>query len=276
MPLQDANQTPSFGGFGLRHEHLGIAGFKWKMRQIEEGMRENMALKAFAATLRENDKTPLASETYLELAKRRALYGGKPRPSSEEGRRFARVLLAPFMKEAFGEIDWDGGVYTRIRADSWLDDRDAMELEVLIEDSEDSPLAWDVLQLICQEVADRWEEDLPYRLLEWYFRANHGNAERPDEGPAPSHRPRKLGYKLRNNEIRHTVDLLAQVGMPKTAGIYAVSEAFHFAESRIRQICREPYLPIEEMGLDAMKRIEPSYYSLFYGLDSHSGPSSPA
>ena len=63
--------------------------------------------------------------------------------------------------------------------------------------------------------------------------------------------------------------------MPKTAGIYAVSEAFHFAESRIRQICREPYLPIEEMGLDAMKRIEPSYYSLFYGLDSHSGSSSP-
>ena len=125
----------------LKLRDIGIEEFKSKMRQIEEGMRENMALKAFAATLWKNDKVPLASETYLKLAKRHALYGGKRPPSYKEGRRFARVLLAPFMEGAFWEIDWDRGIFTRIKADSWLDSRDPHELDELIDDSEESPVA---------------------------------------------------------------------------------------------------------------------------------------
>ena len=258
----------------LKLGDIGIEEFKSRMRQIEEGIRENMALKAFAATLWEHDKIRLASETYLKLAKRHALYGRKRPPSYEEGRRFARVLLAPFMKGAFWEIDWDRGILTRIKADSWLDSRDPHELNELIDDSEESPVAWDALQLICQEVADRREVRFSEALLEWNLMANHGHLERPDEGPAPRHRPRKLGYRLRNNEIRHTVDLLAQVGMPKTAGCDAVAEAVHLSPSTIRGIFQEPYLTIDDFGLDAMKRIEPSYYSLYYGPHSNSGPSS--
>ena len=60
----------------IEHGDNGIEEFKSRVRQIEEGMRENIALKAFAATLRENSKGPLASETYLQLARRHALYGG--------------------------------------------------------------------------------------------------------------------------------------------------------------------------------------------------------
>ena len=251
----------------------GIEEFKSEMRQIEEGMRENIALEAFNATLWENDKVPLASETYLELAKRHVLCGGKPPPSCEEGRRFARVLLAPFMKEAFWEIDWDIQSFTRGRADSWLDSRDPGELQKLIYDSKESPLAWDTLKLICQEVADRGEEDLPYGLLRWYLMANHGHPERPGEGPAPRHRPPKLGYKLRNNEIRHTVDMLALVGMPKTACYDAVAEAVNLEGITIERICREPYWKFDDLGEDAMKRLEPSYYAFLYGPESDAGPS---
>ena len=253
---------------------IDIEEFKSRMRQIEEGIRENIALKAFAATLRKNDKIPPASETYLAMARRHALYGGERPPSHEEGRQFAHVLLAPFTKEAFWETDWDIQSYARIRAGRWLDTRDRDELHELIDESEESPVAWDVLQLICRQVAHRREEEPPYELLEWHLMANHGHPERPDEGAAPSHRPQKRGYKLRNNEIRHTVDLLAQVGMRKTAGCSAVAEAFHFSSSTIQTICRQPYSTTREFALDAVKSTEPSYYSLSYGPDSSSGPSS--
>ena len=103
--------------------------------------------------------------------------------------------------------------------------------------------------------------------------ANHGHPERPDEGPAPRHRPPKLGYKLRNNEIRHTVDMLALVGMPKTACYDAVAEAVNLEGITIERICREPYWKFDDLGEDAMKRLEPSYYAFLYGPESDAGPS---
>ena len=42
----------------IEHGDNGIEEFKSRVRQIEEGMRENIALKAFAANLRENSKGP--------------------------------------------------------------------------------------------------------------------------------------------------------------------------------------------------------------------------
>ena len=254
----------------IKHGDSGIEEFKSRVRQIEEGMRENMALKAFAATLRENSKGPLASKTYLQLARRHALYGGKPPPSSEQGRRFASVLLAPFMEESSWEFDWNSRIFTEISALDWLGSRDPHRLRELIRNSEVSPVAWDALQLICQELAGGDEEEIPCELLWWSFGAAHGHAKRPDEVPAPTHRPRKPGYKLRNNELRHTVALLVQVGMPKSDACCAVAKAVHFSTSTILRICREPNSSIEELASDAMNRMEP----YLHGPGSNSGPSS--
>ena len=242
----------------LKEGYFSIEEFKSRMRRIEKGMKEDPDLKAFAVTFQRPAGLPLASEAYFDLARRHALSGGRPPPSPEEGRRFALVLLDVFMTEGFGEWDWDRANVTDHLADGWLDRRDPSELQRLIHDSPKSPVSWDALKLICQELAGRGEEDPPRELLQWYFRATQGHPERPDEGPAPSHRPRKLGYKLRNNEIRNTVDLLAQVGMPKTDGHCAVAEAFHFSEITISRICQEPYSTLEEFEEDAMNRMEPS------------------
>ena len=242
----------------LKEGYFSIEEFKSRMRRIEKGMKEDPDLKAFAVTFQRPAGLPLASEAYFDLARRHALSGGRPPPSPEEGRRFALVLLDVFMTEGFGEWDWDRPNVTDHLADGWLDRRDPSELQRLIHDSPKSPVSWDALKLICQKLAGRGEEDPPRELLQWYFRATQGHPERPDEGPAPSHRPRKLGYKLRNNEIRHTVDLLAQVGMTKTDGHCAVAEAFHFSEITISRICQEPYSTFEEFEEDSMNRVESS------------------
>ena len=258
----------------LKEGAISIEEFNSRMRRFEEGMKEDTDLKAFAVTFQRPTVLPLASETYLDLARRHALSDGKPPPSPEEGRRFALVLLDVFMTEGFGEWDWGRPNVTDHLADGWLDSRDLAELHKLIHDSEKSPVSWDVLKRICQELAGRGEEDPPRELLQWYFGATHGHPERPDEGSAPSHRPQKLGYKLRNNEIRYTVDLLAQVGMTKNHGHCAVAEAFHFSEIRISRICQEPYFTFKEFEEDAMRRLEPSYHSFLYGPGSNSDPSS--
>ena len=247
----------------LEEEGINTEELESKMCLVDEGMRENMALKSFKATLRESDGIPIASETYLELAKRHVLYGRKPSAYSEEGRRFARVVLAPFMEPAFWETDWDTQSFARNRAAAWLDSPDPGKLQKLIHDSKENPVAWDTLQLICQavakELADRAEVS-SHELLEWSFRANHGHLERPEEGPSPRHRPVKLGFKLRNNEIRHTVRLLTLVGMPETDCYSAVAEAFGFASSTIQGICQGPFWTISDLTEDARKRVDPSFH----------------
>ena len=252
---------------------ISIEEFKSRMRMIEEGMEEDPELQAFAVTLRRREELRPASKTYLDLAKRQVLSEGKRPPSFEEGRRFALVQLGEFMEEDKWEIDWDREILIGGLAVTWLDSRDPFARQRLIHESKESPLAWDTLQQICQKLADRGETP-SYALLLWYFMANHGNPERPDEGSAPRHRPRKLGYKLRDSEIRYTVDLLALVGMTKTNACSAVAEAFHFSLPSISRICEKPYLTGDELVKDARKRAEPSYYSSLYGPDSNSGPSS--
>ena len=133
-------------------------------------------------------------------------------------------------------------------------------------------MAWDTLQLICQMLADSGEKP-PHALLMWHFMANHGHPERPDEGSAPRHRPKKLGYKVRNNEIRYTVDLLVLVGMSKTNACSTVAEAFYVGLRTIQGFCQEPYSTVNEFLEDARKRIEPAYHALLYEPDSSSGHS---
>ena len=256
----------------LKQEVIGTEEFKSKMRKVEQGMREDEALRAFAVAIRGEAEAPTASETYLNLARPYALYGRKPPAYSEEGRLFARVLLDEVMpermKEAKWDMDWDRRIHISGGAEHWLHNRHPYGLRTLIRDSEKSPVAWDTLKLICQSLAGRGEEKLPDELLRWSFDVAWGRRKRPDERPAPRHRPQTLGYKLRNNEIRHTVRLLAQVGIPKTAGCHAVAAAFNFSERTILEICRQPHWSIADLRDDARKRLEPSFHAYLHAPDA--------
>ena len=261
----------------LKEGSVDIEEFESRILLIEKGMKEDPDLKALASTLQGRENLPIASETYLKLARRHVLHAGRSAPSSEEGRRFVRVLLDPLRDVGYWETDWNIGSFAKSQADSWLDGRDPNRLVELCHDSTDSPLAWDTLMLICNELAARGGEGIPYSLLHWYFMAKHDQPKRPEEGSASDHRPSKLGYKLRDNEIRHAVDLLELVGMLRADACSAVEKGFIrwkgtrkeslLSKRRIQAICRKDYSTIEEFGEDAMKAIEPRYYSYLYGSE---------
>ena len=191
-------------------------------------------------------------------------------------------MLDEYKDKAFWETDEDIWSAVQSWADAWLNDRDPCQLQELIDISDVSVLAWETLQIICEEVADERgggladepEESLPYELLVWNFMVNHGHAERPDEGPTLSHRPEKLGYKIRDNEIRHTVDLLVQVGLTKTDARELVADAVGREFSTIQRICRKPYSIYVDLHLEEIKHMDPTYYSLVFGPDSNSDSSS--
>ena len=148
--------------------------FESTMDTIEKGIPAHPALRVFGVSLWKEGKIPLASVKYLELARRHVRYGATRAPSAEEGRQIARVLLAPFMNKAFWETDWDRKILISIRTDSWLESRDLPELQFYIQASERSPVAWDTLKAICQQLVAKGEEDIPRELLEWHFWVNHG------------------------------------------------------------------------------------------------------
>ena len=285
----------AFELWGLEAGEADAERFKSKMDTIEEGIRTHRALLAFKTSLwwgKEEDPTPLPSAKYLDLARRHVRYGATRGPSVEEGSQIARVLLAPFMRVALWETDWDMERYVRRQAVDWLGSRDLTELRYYFLASELSPPAWDTLKAICRYLVLRGEEDIPRELLMWNARADFGLRPRPAEVPAPRHRLRKLGYILRDNEIRHTVDLLTQVGMPrttayeavakgslpepttgsmpKTAGYQAVEKRTPVALTTVRTICGKPYTTFADRGVEAMKRLEPEYHAFVYGPGSNS------
>ena len=204
--------------------------------------------------------------------------GSELRPTKKET-DLQKAMLDEFKDEAFWEKDEHVLSSVPTWADALLNYRYPCELQELIDISDVSVLAWDTLQIICQKVADERagglaDERLPYELLVWNLMVNHGHAERPDEGPAPAHRPEKLGYKIRDNEIRHTVDLLVQVGMRKTDAYEVVAAAFPFDVRTIQRICRKPYSLYGDLHLEAIKHMDPTYYSLVFGSDTNSDHSS--
>ena len=263
----------------LENHATSTEEFESTMDTIEEGIKAHPALVAFKESLGEEKEgeVPLPSAKYLELARRHVRHGAKSVPSVEEGSQIARVLLAPFRNEALWETDLDRKSLVSLWTDSWLRSRDLPQLWYYILASKLSPVAWDTLKAICQQLVARGEEDIPRELLEWHFWSSHGSPQRPADDKAESHRPRgKLGRMLRNNEIRHMVDLLAQVGMPgkvdepETDRYEAVAKGIYLARLTVSRICGEPYTTIADFGEEAMKRLEPSYYADLYDSDSNS------
>ena len=272
----------------LRVDTGGVEEFESKMDTIEEGIRAHPALNAFEMSLwRKKDRPPLPSAKYLALSRRHVRHGATKRPSVEEGSQIAGVLLAPFMHRALWETDWNRETLAQGQAASWLGSRDLAGLRHYILASERSLVAWDTLEAICQQLGASGEKDVPNELITWGFRAAYGARPRPAEGPAPRHRLRKVGYILRDNEIRHTVDLLTQVGMTKTAACQAVAKGTDpepttagrrravenktsLGPSTVIRICRKPYSTVFDLGEEAMKRLEPSYYVFWSGPGSDS------
>ena len=228
--------------------------------KVREGMFEDPDLKAYAVTLMRSERLPLASVTYLDLAERRALYGGKPAPSTDEGSRFARVFLAPIMIVSLWETDMNQATYIRLRADSWWRYPSSKDLLTLIQDSPENAAAWDILMLICWDADERGQKHLlPRCILHWFLGASFGRPKRPIPKPAPRKRPSKIGYKHRNNEVRNTIRLLEAVGMPEEVGKKAVANAFPYDISlrTVRRIYRELDWMPEDIALDLEK-----YYRL--------------
>ena len=186
--------------------------FKLVMDGVREGMSEDPDLKAYAVKLMRNKKFPLASETHMDLVIRHALYGGKPAPCVHEGSRFARVMLAPVMQVDFVETDMNQPIYSRLRADSWWRNPYPNDLLTLKQESRDNAAAWGALMLLCRYADETaLKHLLPAEVLQWFLGASFGRPKRPGVKPAAPNRPSGLGYMLRNNEIRFTVDLLEQV-----------------------------------------------------------------
>ena len=235
---------------------ISIEDFKWVVRRVEEDMKKDITLMAFSAILEKHEGVPLASETFLKLVKRKVLHTGISRPSFEEGRQLALVLLADYIRKEYLEIDWILEIYIGLAVATYMDNRDPRKLRERINDSEWSPTEWEVLQHILYALAARGE-DPPEELLRWSFRANYGSLKRPDGGAAPRNRPRKMGYMFRDNEIRHTVDLLAKVGMPEKDAHKVVGKVLLRAPSRIQQICREPSWILLDLKKYALNRLDP-------------------
>ena len=227
------------------------------MGKIDYGMTEDQAYQAFAKSLQIRNLRP-ASETYLELARRDAMYGRQPRSSRDLGRDFALVHMDYIRKQDSWKIDWNRKTVIKCLAHGYLGDPDPGLLQRLIDNSEESPLAWDVLQLISREAASAGA-DPPEGLFTWCVEATDGNRRRPDGRPALPSRPRMLGRILRDNEIRYTINLLDMVGMEEKDGCDVVADALHLSGITIRRINKHPDLRMPDLAEHAIERLDPSF-----------------
>ncbi len=241
----------------LRRGSTSPHEYQLSMDRIEEGMKADREYRDFAMTLHKRDLRP-ASATYLDLVSQHFLHGEKRCPSNKQGRDFALVMLDHLSEPASWEADWDRETVVEILADAWLDSRDPIELEKLIVNSYVSWLAWDILYLNSREVRITLV-DLPKEHHVWYVEATDGQLKRPEERPVPKRRPLKLGYILRNNEIRHTVHLLALVGMEEIDGCYAVAYALSLSRPTVRRIYRQPLSEIRDLAEHAIERLDPKF-----------------
>ena len=241
---------------------ISVEEFELAMGKIEKGKKWDVACQAHSDRLYRRNLRP-ANETYLELARRDArdaLYGGQRRSSLALGRDFALVYMDHIRKRPSWQIEWDRKTVTKCIADGYLGDPDPVVLQRLIDNSEESPLAWDILYTISQELASARVYP-PLELYIWYVEASNGHPSRPDERPNPPNRPRHLGMRLRDNEIRHTVDLLALVGMKEIDGCSAVADALGLKMITVHRKYKESNWEMPDLAAHAIERLDP-YFSL--------------
>ena len=233
---------------------ITIQQFEWVLGEVHEGLREDPDLRAHAVKL---EYSPPASETYLELVERHALCGGKPAPSVGEGSSFASSMLFGVMNKAYGKLDVDLQTYSILWAEHLRIYPSHSEILKISAEASESAAAWDALWLFVADAVERREEQLlPRSLLDWFAGANVGRPKRPAPNRALKQRPNNLGFKLRDNDIRRTVDLLEAVDLERSNGFKAVAGAFpdYIYLRRIQQICSKPYTSIADISLELRVR----------------------
>ena len=182
--------------------------FRLALDKVRQGMPDDPELKFHAIQLMRSRELPLASESYLNLAAECALYDGMSSPSIDEGSRFARVMLSPVLKVAYAESDMTMPIYSRLWADYSWRNLHPHHLLFFMQKAEQRAAAWDILMLICKDATERDKIDLlPPEIHQWFLGASFDRPKRPDARPSPANRPRKIGYRIRDNEIRHTVGI---------------------------------------------------------------------
>ena len=233
----------------------GIKEFKKDLRFLEERLKDDEDLRAYADSLSQDSKLGKlkpASVVYIKMAKRFVIYNREP--VGLEPRRFAKVLLDVHMNEALWQLDWDIKYVSRLTADRWWQYRDDELLQDSLRDSQRDALAWDTLMLICRDAAESGQiHVLPRALLEWFVPAGLEYTKRPKVPPRPATHPITHGYRLRNNEIRHTVYLLTRVGMKSTAARKEIAQAFHLGPRTISRACKEPYSTLGALIQDVLR-----------------------
>ena len=239
---------------------ISLEEFESAMGKIERGKKWDVACQAHSDRLYRRNLRP-ANETYLGLARRDArdaLYGGQRRSSLALGRDFALVYMDYIRKRDRWKIEWDRKTVTKCLVDGYLGDPDPVVLQRLIVNSEESPLAWDMLYSICRELGFAGVYP-PIKLFIWYVKATNGYPCRPDEIPNLPNRPRYLGLRLRDNEIRHTVNLLTLVGIKEIDGCSAVADALGLKKITVHRKYKESNWEMLDLAAHAIERLDPSF-----------------
>ena len=184
--------------------------------------------------------------------------GRQPRSSRDLGRDFALVHMDCIRKQDSWKIDWDRETVIKCLADGYLGDPDPVVFQTLIDNSGESRLAWDVLCANIQKAVTAGMVP-PKRLVIWYVEATNGNPGRPHRRPAPPNRPRRLGLRIMDNEIRYTVNLLNLVGMEEIDGCDVVADALHLSRITVCRIYKHPDRQMPDLAAHAIERLDPSF-----------------
>ena len=190
-------------------------------------------------------------------------------PSEEEGRRLARALLAhtpgrsleaPVQGEDRFDVEWESDALATTLADEWLRARSRPLLQDYIKLSKSSPVYFDALELIWDEL-NRRGEVTPKRLTRWRQEVDGGRLERPIIKPIPAQRPVTLPKYLSDLNIQLTIEILLRIGiLPEggsVSGCQMVSdalatsedEALRLSEDTVRRIWqkriwKKPFKPV--------------------------------
>ena len=231
--------------------------------KVKVGMLEEPDLRVYAQQVMRSEHIPLASETYIELAEVHGLHGDKAAPDVDKGARFARVFLAHVMSTSYWETHMTQHGFVSRWVNGWWQNPSVESILNLIRESYESANAYDTLLWICLIAVEQDKRgSLPRELLEWFLGASLGRPNKPDPKPASPGRPRKVGYQLRENEIRNTVRLLKAVGFSDLSARRAVVQAFpHDITMRTAlRVCKEPYWTPEDIASDFSNRFQVNSY----------------
>lgn len=185
------------------------------------------------------------------------------KPTHSEGRRVARGLLAGVQDTSVLDLGYDSSAVAVFLAYQWLFSGagySTWELEDYIERSEDSPVYFDALWLIVEELGDRGE-DFAFNLFMWLQDVVFAKRERPAMKPLAPHRSINSAHLERDVHVQIVVETLRRVRVSprgkSVSGCRIVADALDVSEDAVTHIWKqrgwaESYEPMLRKHLDAI------------------------